>query len=312
MCGERRNRSEGFKLVWSNEQNRNAYFLHPPKHIISLSLSFFLVFPLLFDDQHVQLNTLDTYITSENTIRSNTVSLLSAMKVFYQIALLGQCAAFTVSRARAPMTTNLSALISIELEKPLGIILEEIEENAAKGVKVEDLSDAGSAYASEYRSQLVGAKLLSVNGQDVTTMVFDDVMDCIINAPSPVNVSFDTGDMDGEDNEENDSVVQYDVGTTVEIKVIQEGNADKIISAKVGDNLRKTLLENNVELYRGLKKKLGNCGGGGQCTFCAVDFVEGQGWQERSEYENKKIAKYPTARLACMNNIQGPCVIRVE
>ena len=118
----------------------------------------------------------------------------------------------------------------------------------------------------------MGAKLLSVNGQDVTTMVFDDVMDCIINAPSPVNVSFDTGDMDGEDNEENDSVVQYDVGTTVEIKVIQEGNADKIISAKVGDNLRKTLLENNVELYRGLKKKLGNCGGGGQCTFCAVDF----------------------------------------
>jgi ferredoxin len=234
------------------------------------------------------------------------------MKFFCHVALLGQAGAFTVNRFKAPMTTDLSALISIDLEKPLGIILEEIEENAAKGVKVEELSDSGSAYASEYRNQLVGSKVMSVNGKDVTTMIFDDVMDCIINAPSPVNVSFDTVEADGETDEVEENLVQYDVGATVEIKVIQEGNEDKVISAKVGDNLRKSLLENNVELYRGLKKKLGNCGGGGQCTFCAVDFVEGQGWKERSDYENKKIAKYPTARLACMNNIQGPCVIRVE
>lgn len=234
------------------------------------------------------------------------------MKLFYHVVLLGQVGAFTVNRYKTPMTTDLSALISINLEKPLGIILEEIEENAAKGVKVEELSDSGSAYASEYRDELVGAKVMSVNGKDVTTMIFDDVMDCIINAPSPVTVSFDTVEADGETGEVEEDIVKYDVGTTVEIKVIQEGNEDKVISAKVGDNLRKTLLENNVELYRGLKKKLGNCGGGGQCTFCAVDFVEGQGWKERSDYENKKIAKYPTARLACMNNIQGPCVIRVE
>lgn len=144
----------------------------------------------------------------------------------------------------------------------------------------------------------------------IKEMTFDEVMDCIINAPSVVKISFEADDnlVGGGDEE----AVSFAVGTTVSIKVIQEGNPDKIIEAKVGDNLRKTLLDNKVELYRGLKKKLGNCGGGGQCTFCAVDFVESEGWQARSDYENKKIAKFPTARLACMNNIQGPVTVKVQ
>merc|ERR1719223_143641 len=137
-------------------------------------------------------------------------------------------------------------------------------------------------------------------------------MDCIINAPSPLNIAFE---VEGEENESGDEapVESFAVGTEVSIKVIQEGNPEKIIDAKVGDNLRKTLLDNKVELYRGLKKKLGNCGGGGQCTFCAIDMVDDEGsWQPRSDYENGRIPKFPTARLACMNNIQGPATIRVE
>jgi len=53
-------------------------------------------------------------------------------------------------------------------------------------------------------------------------------------------------------------------------------------------------------------------GGSGQCNFCAVDFVESDGWEVRSEYEETRIGKYPTARLACINNIQGPATIRVQ
>ena len=239
--------------------------------------------------------------------------MIKALSLLY--ALSSQCNAFTVSHpqivnastsTKNQSPTELAALLSMELEKPLGIILEEVEENAPKGVKVEELSDAGSAYASEYRDQLVGLKVAEVMGTDVTNMAFDDVMDCIINAPSPVSVSFEVSD------EAEETGPQFEIGTAVQIKVIQEGNADKTIDAKVGDNLRKTLLDNNVELYRGLKKKLGNCGGGGQCTFCAVDFVEDEGWQERSDYENTKISKFPTARLACLNNIQGPATIRVQ
>ena len=228
------------------------------------------------------------------------------------LAIATNCNAFTVTntnvrfgKATISTSSQLDALLSIDLEKPLGIVLEEMEENAPKGVKVEELSDAGSAYASQYRDQLIGLKLAQVGETDVTNMAFDDVMNCIINAASPVNISFEVPD--------EPAVQQFNMGTVVQIKVIQEGNPDVTIDAKVGDNLRKTLLENKVELYRGLKKKLGNCGGQGQCTFCAVDFVEGEGWQERSDYENKKIAKLPpNARLACMNNIQGPATIRIQ
>ena len=61
----------------------------------------------------------------------------------------------------------------------------------------------------------------------------------------------------------------------------------------------------------GLSQKLGNCGGGGQCGFCAADFVDSEGWEPRSEYEDKKLAKTPNARLTCFNNIQGPATIRL-
>ncbi|GFH53940.1 hypothetical protein CTEN210_10416 [Chaetoceros tenuissimus] len=224
------------------------------------------------------------------------------------LAAAAPCSAFTVNKPsfsvmnKSPLSRSaLDALLSAELEKPLGIILEEVEENQAKGVKVEELTEDGSANASEFKDQLVGLKVATVQGTDVTNMAFDDVMDCIINAPSPVSIEFEVPDEP-----------MFEAGATVQIKVIQEGNADKVIDGKVGENLRQTLLNNDVELYRGLKKKLGNCGGGGQCTFCAVDLGPSEGWQERSDYENKKLAKAPNARLACLNNIQGPATIRVQ
>jgi ferredoxin len=181
------------------------------------------------------------------------------------------------------------------------------------GVKVQELSTEGSAYTSDYRNVLVGMKLSQVMDINVSNMSFENVMDCIIQAPSPVKISF-VPLTSQQDQQQQQQSPMLQVGTMVEIRVLQSDNKeDKVIQAKVGDNLRKVLLDNQVELYKGLKKKLGNCGGGGQCTFCAVDFVqEGEGWGERSDYENQKIAKMPkTARLACLNNVQGPATIRV-
>lgn len=219
----------------------------------------------------------------------------------------------TYSQLSMSTTTN-NELLTLSLEKPLGMILEEVEENAPMGVKVEELSDAGSAYASPYRDTLIGLKVAEVMGEDCRSLAFDDVMDKLINAPSPVSIGLEP--LDGiTSTEPAEPISDYDIGTIVTLKVLQEGEEPLTISdARVGDNLRKTLLDNNVELYRGLKKKLGNCGGGGQCTFCAVDFVEDEcdGWLERSEYEDSKIPKYPTARLACLNNIMGPATIRVQ
>lgn len=214
----------------------------------------------------------------------------------------------TPSASSSSSLASSPKLLDLTLEKPLGILLEEVEEGTPSGVQVEELSEAGSAFQSPYQSQLLGRKVARVMDQDVTQMSFDEVMECIINAPSPLQIAFE---MEEEEDGGNEDTPQYEVGTTVTIQVKQEAQKDLFVQAKVGDNLRKTLLENKVELYRGLKKKLGNCGGGGQCTFCAVDFVESDGWQPRSDYEDQKIGKLPTARLACLNNIQGPATIRV-
>ena len=79
------------------------------------------------------------------------------------VAAASQCHAFAPTHVysngiqkSSSFPFPLSAFLTMELEKPLGIILEEVVENSPEGVKVEELSDAGSAYASEYRDQLVG------------------------------------------------------------------------------------------------------------------------------------------------------------
>jgi len=205
--------------------------------------------------------------------------------------------------------------VSLTLEKPLGLLLEELEENAPKGVKIQALSESGSAFASSLKNYLVGCKILKVMEEDVSCLPFDDVMEKLVNAPSIVVIEVDLPadvDTDALLDIDNRSPLPLEIGTTVPITVIQEGKGTVTFDVQVGDNLRLALLQNNVELYRGLKKKLGNCGGAGQCTFCAVDMVDSQGWEPRSDYENQKISKWPNARLACLTNIQGPCTIRVQ
>lgn len=203
-----------------------------------------------------------------------------------------------------------SLLLSVTLEKPLGLLLEEMEPGAPKGVKVQDLVETGSAYASEYKDKLVGLKIAKVQGETVGACTFDDIMDKIAATMSPITIDFEVP----SENEllSNPAELDLPIGTVVTIQVKQNGKPDMSIDAKVGDNLRSTLLANNVEVYQGLKKKLGNCGGGGQCTFCAVEMIEAEGWSERSDWEEKKIGKKlsATARLACMNNIQGPAVVQ--
>ena len=196
------------------------------------------------------------------------------------------------------------------------------------------VNEGGSAFDSPYKERMINSKISTVMGADVSTLGFDDVMDAIVNAPSPLDIEFAAAAVAaelGDDEKEEWSMVvsakdekkaeeilapKYGVGDVVQITVQQPetNKPDITIDAKVGDNLRKTLLFNpDVELYRGLKKKLGNCGGCGQCGFCAVELVDDEGvWGERSDYEAKKIGKNGSekCRLACMNNIVGPATVR--
>lgn len=224
------------------------------------------------------------------------------------------------------MATSLptdSALLSLTLEKPLGLILEEADDGTG-GVTVTEVNEGGSAFQSPYAEALAQTKLMTVEAQDVSSLAFDDVMALIISAPSPLTIEFATGagaaaDADAETGADAADVAAapaYAVGTTVAIAVEQPASKSPgfTLEARVGDNLRKALLSHgDAELYRGLKKKLGNCGGGGQCGLCAVELVDDEGvWGERSEYEAQRIGNKGNekCRLACMNNIVGPATVR--
>ena len=220
--------------------------------------------------------------------------------------------------------TRLSAIkpndvVTLSLDKPLGLVLEESDDKV--GVVVASINDGGSASLYPQKDTLVGSWVVNVMGKDVSNSDFDTVMETIINAENTVEIAFALSriiDDDDDVSSSDEGSSAYEVGTMVDIKVQRPatGKPDIIINAKVGDNLRKTLLANpEIELYRGLKKKLGNCGGGGQCGFCAVEFIDDSGeakvWGTRSEYESKKIGKNgsETQRLACMNNIVGPATV---
>ena len=125
----------------------------------------------------------------------------------------------------------------------------------------------------------------------------------ILDAPSPVTLELEPIMNYGS----SDS---FRLGTIVNITVL-EGDKETVVEMKVGDNLRSCLLDGGFEVYRGLKSKFGNCGGAGQCALCAVDFLSTEGWVDRSEYDDSKLKKSPQARLSCLNNIQGPAVIRL-
>ena len=92
------------------------------------------------------------------------------------------------------------------------------------------------------------------------------------------------------------------------IRFIREGID---IQCKPGDNLREVVIREKLELY-GLKGKLGNCGGVGQCSTCFVS-VEGGSSNSLSpltSVEEEKLKNRPENwRLACQTLIQSSAVI---
>ena len=80
--------------------------------------------------------------------------------------------------------------ISVSLQKPLGLSLEEVEENKKRGVTVDGVDDGGSAKASgKVRS---GLFLVSVNGMDTKYEDFDTILNAIKSAPDnkPLDLVF--------------------------------------------------------------------------------------------------------------------------
>ena len=92
------------------------------------------------------------------------------------------------------------------------------------------------------------------------------------------------------------------------IRFIRE---DLEVQCNSGANLRELVIKENLELY-GLKGKLGNCGGAGQCSTC---FISIEGGSENSlspltSVEEEKLKNRPDNwRLACQTLIKSSAVI---
>ena len=92
------------------------------------------------------------------------------------------------------------------------------------------------------------------------------------------------------------------------IRFIREGID---IQCKPGENLRELVIREQLELY-GLKGKLGNCGGVGQCSTCFVS-VEGgtkNSLSPLTSVEEEKLKNRPENwRLACQTLIKSSTLI---
>ncbi len=99
--------------------------------------------------------------------------------------LVASAAAFIAQQQRPRTTLH---AVDVSLEKPLGLVLEENVRDAPEGLYVAEIGADGSASACA--DIKVEDRLDAVNGVDTTSMGFDDVMDLIVDAPSPVRLQF--------------------------------------------------------------------------------------------------------------------------
>ena len=191
--------------------------------------------------------------------------------------LVASTAAFIAQQQR-PRT--ILRAVDVSLEKPLGMVLEENVRDAPEGLYVAEIDADGSASACA--DIKVEDRLDAVNGVDTTSMG-DDVMDLIVDAPSPVQLKFS--------------------GPTCQLTVVGP-KGETTFEVKKGANLRKELLARKQEVYN-FQGKMMNCNGGGQCGLCAVRVSDGA-FGPRYEWEERHVAKIGAdARLACQTTVKG-------
>ena len=117
-----------------------------------------------------------------------------------QLDLFGFGAPSDDSTATSPEQRQIYDSYSVELVPPLGIILQ--ERNSGGGVAIHEITNEGAVgrYNAESRTKnerlpvVIGDVLLQVNDQDVSTMDFDSVMECIVEASSSPSIQLTLGD----------------------------------------------------------------------------------------------------------------------
>mmetsp|Transcript_32930 Transcript_32930/g.86515 ORF Transcript_32930/g.86515 Transcript_32930/m.86515 type:complete len:142 (-) Transcript_32930:235-660(-) len=77
--------------------------------------------------------------------------------------------------------------------------------------------------------------------------------------------------------------------------------------------MRTAIQKTGAEIHKGLKAKLNQCGGVGQCSTCWVNVVDGmENLSERTDVEVKKGAKRPdTYRMSCQSLVNGDVTVQI-
>jgi ferredoxin len=187
--------------------------------------------------------------------------------------------------------------IRVSLMKPLGVQLEEVKEGGSLGVTIEAVNEGSAKASGKIKS---GLFLISANGKDLKFQDFDTILDTLGDSPEgqPIDLVF----IDPRD--------VYNGPATLTVKT-GDGNSVQINTRK-GENLRKTLLDNKIDIY-GSKAKFTNCGGGASCGTCAVLVNDALDWEPRADFERARLKKYSSAgRLSCNVFIEGDCTVIVQ
>ena len=105
-------------------------------------------------------------------------------------------------RSQSPMLRERAAgILAVDLEKPLGIVLEDREDKP--GVYVAEILERGSAGRSELQT---GDVLLKIDEVDVSALEVDAIVDIVADAGSPVTLQVfrDTVEEDDEGDDDDD------------------------------------------------------------------------------------------------------------
>ena len=203
-----------------------------------------------------------------------------------------------VSFVNAAPKFDKTKMVRCSLKKPLGLSLEEVSENKAKGVMITEVNEGGSAKAAGLTTSLKGKYLVSVNNVDMRSKTFDEVIDMIGSASEPIAIECIAPD----------DVFKGPATLTVST---EDGKQTTINTIK-GLMLRDVLLSSGIDVYTNTAK-LTNCNGNLQCATCVVDVTQDLDFEPRSDIEAKRLKKYATScRLSCNTVIEGDCSVTVR
>jgi ferredoxin len=190
-----------------------------------------------------------------------------------------------------------SDFIHVSLLKPMGLSLEEVEQNSNRGVMVDEVNSGSAKLNGKIYKGLL---LLSANGRNLRNESFDSVLAVLASCPAsdPVELVF----IDPR------NVFRGPALITVQLP----GGDRRQIAGLKGQMIRDVLMSANVNVH-GDRAKLTNCGGGGQCGTCAVLIDDTEDWEPRVEREALRLGKYASnSRLSCFTTIEGDCTVTIS